>query len=76
MAGRISAAPTPSRNDQPRIRTGRFGRQRGGEGAGAVDHAADRERALAPDQRADLAAGDHQHRHDQRVQRDRGLDAR
>ena len=25
MAGRISAAPTPSRNDQPKSSTGRFG---------------------------------------------------
>jgi hypothetical protein len=25
MAGRINAAPTPSRNDQPKSRTGRLG---------------------------------------------------
>ena len=33
----------------------------------AVDHAADRERPLAADDRADLAAGDHQRRHHERV---------
>ena len=40
----------------------------------AVDHAADRERALAADDLADLSAGDHQRRHHERVERDRGLD--
>ena len=35
-------------------------RERGRQRAAAVDHAADREGALAPDQRADLRAGDHQ----------------
>ena len=49
-------------------------RDRGGERARAVDHAADRERPLAADQGADLAAGDHQRRHHQRVEGDRGLD--
>ena len=70
IAGRISAAPTPSRNDQPKSRTGRLGASAGGERAAAVDHAADGERPLAPDDRADLAAGDHERGHDERVQRD------
>ena len=49
IAGRISAAPSPSRNDQPSISTGEVRRERGGERAAAVDHAADRERPLAAD---------------------------
>ncbi len=47
---------------------------RGRERAAAVDHAADRERALAADDRADLGAGDHQRRHHERVRGDRALD--
>ena len=49
-------------------------RERGGERAAAVDHAADREGALAADDLADLAAGDHERRHHQRVEGDRRLD--
>ena len=49
-------------------------RQRGGQRAAGVDDASDRERALAPDHLTDLPAGDHQRRHHERVERDRGLD--
>ena len=49
-------------------------RQRGGQRAAGVDDASDRECALAPDHLTDLPAGDHQRRHHERVQRDRGLD--
>ena len=51
-------------------------RDRRREGPSAVDHAPDRERALASDQRPDLAPRDHEHRHHERVERDRRLDAR
>ena len=54
---------------------GQAGREGGGERPDAVDHAADRERPLAADDLADLAAGDHQRGHDQRVQGDGRLDA-
>ena len=50
------------------------GRQRGRQRTARVDHAADRERALAAEDRAHLPAGDHQRRHHQRVHGDRGLD--
>ena len=55
--------------------TARLGAIRRDEGTAAVDHAADGERPLAAEDLADLAAGDHQRRHHQRVQGDRGLDA-
>ena len=42
--------------------------------SGRVRTPAERERALATEDLADLPAGDHQGRHHQRVQRDRGLD--
>ena len=74
IAGMISTAPMPSRNDQPRTRTREVRREGGGERARGVDHAADREGAAPADQRADLAAGDHERRHDERIERDRGLD--
>ena len=75
IAGRISAAPMPSSNDQPNINTARLGASAVVNDPQRVDHAADRERALAADDLPDLAAGDHQRRHHQRVQRDRRLDA-
>ena len=50
-------------------------RDRRRERAAAVDHAADREGALPTDYRPDLRAGDHQHRHHERVGGDRSLDA-
>ena len=50
-------------------------RERRRQRAAAVDHAPDRERALPADDRADLGARDHQRGHDQRVGRDRALDA-
>ena len=49
-------------------------RQRRRQRPAGVDDAADRERALAAEDLADLPAGDHQRRHHQRVQRDRRLD--
>ena len=49
-------------------------RQRGRQRPAGVDDAADRERALAAEDLADLAAGDHQRRHHERVHRDRRLD--
>ena len=49
-------------------------RQRRRQRPARVDDAADRERALAPEDLADLAAGDHQRRHHERVHRDRRLD--
>ena len=48
--------------------------QRGRERPARVDDAPDRERALAAEDLADLPTGDHQRRHHQRVERDRGLD--
>ncbi len=50
-------------------------RDAGGERPGRVDHQADAHRLAAPHDGAELAAGDHQRGHHQRVQRDRGLDA-
>ena len=49
-------------------------RQRRRQRPCAVDHAADRERPLAADDRPDLGAGDHQRRHHERVGGDRALD--
>ena len=46
---------------------------RGDERAATVDRAADRKRALAAEYLTELAAGDHQRRHHQRVERDRRL---
>ena len=57
------------------MRTVRFGANAVVSEPAAVDHTPDRERALASDQRADLASRDHQHRHHQRVEGDRRLDA-
>ena len=50
-------------------------RERRGQRAGGVDDAADGEGAAAADDAADLAAGDHQAGHHQRVQGDGRLDA-
>ena len=50
-------------------------RERCGQRAGGVDDAADGEGATAADDAADLAAGDHQAGHHQRVQGDGRLDA-
>ena len=47
IAGMISAAPMPSRNDQPMISTARFGASAVDERPAAVDDAADGERPLA-----------------------------
>ena len=74
IAGMISTAPMPSRNDQPMISTVRFGASAVVKRPARVDDAPDRERALAADDLADLPAGDHQRRHHQRVERDRRLD--
>ena len=49
-------------------------RDRGQRRAAAVDHQADGEGPAAADDVADLAAGEHQHRHHQRVEGDDGLD--
>jgi hypothetical protein len=49
-------------------------RERGRQRPQAVDHAPDREGPLPAYEGADLAAGDHQHRHHQRVGRDGALD--
>jgi hypothetical protein len=49
-------------------------RNRGRERPAAVDHAADRERTLAADDRPDLGTRDHQRRHHERVCGDRTLD--
>ena len=57
-------------DDQHRQVRGQRRRQR----SAGVDDAPDRERALPADDLADLAAGDHQGGHHQRVQRDRRLD--
>ena len=53
---------------------GQVPRQRGGQRPAPVDHAPDREGALAAEDLAELAAGDHQRGHHQRVEGDRGLD--
>ena len=63
----LEQRPTENEHRQVR-RQGRRQRTR------PVDDTADHEGASSPDHRADLAAGDHQHRHDQRVERDRRLD--
>ncbi len=52
------------------------GRQRGGQRAAAVDDATNRERLLAPDDAADLAARDHEAGHHQCVEGDGRLHAR
>ena len=75
MAGMIRAAPMPSRNDQPIISTAEVRGERRGERAGAVDDQPIENARRRPMMRADLAAGDHQRRHDQRVEGDGGLDA-
>ena len=50
-------------------------RHRGEQRAGAVDHVADPERAPAPHDVAELAAGDHERGHHERVEGDDRLDA-
>ena len=52
----------------------RSARRGGDQGAGPVDKQADRETPLSPDDIRELAARDHQGRHREREQRDRGLD--
>ena len=53
---------------------GQIAGQRGGQRPAPVDDAADGEGALAAEDLAELAAGDHQRGHHQRVEGDRGLD--
>ena len=53
---------------------GQVRRQRGGQRPAPVDDAPDREGALAAEDLAELAAGDHERGHHQRVEGDRGLD--
>ena len=60
----------PADQQDPQVRC-----QRGDQRSGPVDHAADREGAAAAEDLADLAAGDHEGGHHQRVEGDRGLDA-
>ena len=74
IAGMISAAPMPSRNDQPMMRTVRVGASEVVSEPAAVDDAADHERPPPTDQTADLPAGDHEGRHHQGVESYRGLD--
>ena len=76
---RRRAPATPSRHRSPRHRPAE--RQRGdapgscGQGrADAVDHQSDDEHPPPPEQVPELAAGEHQRRHDQRIERDHGLD--
>ena len=56
------------------ISTGQALRQRRRQRPARVDDAPDRERTLPADDLPDPAAGDHQRRHHQRVERDRRLD--
>ena len=67
--------PTPSNTELPRISTPRLGDDRAQQRADPVQREPDREAALAAPAVGQLAAGDHQDRHDQQEQRDRGLDA-
>ena len=72
--GHDQGRPDPFQERPPEQQDGEVRRQCGRQRSGAVDHQPDHERTLATDDRADLAAGDHQHRHDQRVHDDGGLD--
>ena len=72
--GQDQRRPDPLQERPAEEQDGQALRDRRREGAAAVDHAADRERALAADDRSDLGAGDHQRRHHERVRRDRALD--
>ena len=74
IAGRISAAPMPSRQRPSEQQHAEVRRDGGGERPAAVDDAPDRECTLAADDLTDLPAGDHQRGHHQRVERDRRLD--
>ena len=72
--GHDQRRPDPLQERPPEEQDREVRRQCGRQRPGAVDHQPQHERTLATDDRADLAAGDHQHRHDQRVQDDGGLD--
>ena len=73
--GRHDQRGTESFQDRPTEDEDREGLgQRGGGRATPVDDAPDHEGALAPDDLADLAARDHERRHDERVERDGELD--
>ena len=65
----------PSTSDQPMSRTVRFGLSAVMSEPEAVDGEADRERAVAAEDVAELRAGEHERRHHQRVGGDRELDA-
>ena len=73
--GISSAVPTPSNTELPRIRTPRFGDTALSERADPVQRQAEHEAALPAPAVGQLAARDHQDRHDQEEQRDRGLHA-
>ena len=75
-AGRTSAAPIPSRIDQPSVEDHHGRRQRRHQRTAAVDDQPDEERPAATDDVTDLGAGQHEHRHDQAVERDHGLNRR
>ncbi len=74
IAGRIKRRSHALEERPAEQEHGEVGSDRGRERPAPVDHAPDRERALAPDDRADLGAGDHQRGHHERVRRDRALD--
>ncbi len=74
-AGRMRAAPSPSRSDHPTSRKGSVGDERGHGAAASVHDAPDHERALSAEDLTDLPSGDHERGHDQRVERDGDLDA-
>jgi len=66
--------PDPLEERPPEEQHGEVRRERRRQRPRAIDHESDRERALATDDRADLAARDHQHRHHERVEDDGALD--
>ena len=76
IAGSTSAAPMPSRTDQPSISEGTLQEAAVSAEPTRVDAEADREGAAAAPDVAELAAGQHQRRHHQRVEGDHRLDRR
>ena len=73
--GMRRAVPTPSRIEFPRIRTPKPGGGGTEHGAHRVDREAQREAAFSAPSIGQLAAGDHERRHDQQEERYRDLDA-
>jgi hypothetical protein len=70
-----SAVPTPSMIEFPRISTPRPGGNCAQRGTDSVQGQTSDETTLAAPAVRQLAAGDHEDRHDQQEQRDRELDA-